>query len=1799
MPGITAAGETQPGDTGTSGSGRTRMEYDAGGDMSATGTKLKPVDTTTDNDGNVVPITYPGYSVRKLSDGSWSYNRLYDCYTTEFNGYNYAVISKYYDTYQQDLLEIGNSVNSGYVIITEEQFNDYFNSSTSEANQNNLLDYDNWKDYQNGITTIESNPAAWYAKYAKDIFDSFDREYKAYDAEYKRVDDWNQKNPDNPLPYPSKPTSSINKKPSEIIVGEARNEYFCNRWKGEDGKGSTILDGYGFKLTLVRDNINNNSSDTSLMVYMMKAEGKKELATTTKYFTDNDGFLTKDRSLEILGIGPKAFEGVLNVVSLSAPKEIRFICDEAFKGSFISSVTFENAETIGNRAFMNCTSLKNVTLVTSTKNIGTEAFRNSGITNIKLPSSVGNISGGAFSFCSNLQNVEFTPGTDCVIGQCAFFNDYALNDVQMEKAKIISIGDGAFAITSAQSGSWEHAVLPEGITGEDEDHTLGDSLFEGRNNLKSVTFPRDLGIKGKTVKLKPNMFLDCTNLEYVSFHAEAGSAVCMNVEFPEDMFLDVLNPEFYVMGPERNTQTGEEASPRKSTWVAYTKATKYVPYRYVDTKGNWCYEISDGVYIMQANDKNELTSCRPVDSSSNEPIDLDIPEKIGSYEIKTIANGALSNANLRERIRSITIHDNSITKLDDSVFEGLPKLQKVTVGNAVNSIGNRTFANCPALKDIIFHTPLIGHEGFTIGEDAFKTTGDELTIHGDIVVGYAPFETAIGKDSGKIDEAGKRICYKSLEPNVLTVMYDNKTGDVVLLDYPKFNELDSSNKEHLAEMEKFYTDKYGRLPGTFTIKIKDANGVTTSTATGIKAEEVDVKGTEPKLRASESKAVLYDENGTYDSLRKEFTAEWIKADGAESAYELASFGPWIDEDYLALAAKEYFGAKQDMKLPQSYFKKYPYSILRNYSRGTSAKADYETVTEDELLWINSCLHLNIPEGITSIDAPTFFNATENNRNVNTYFGEDDAGYNSRIMCTTGKDGSVPGLFSGYYPDYEEGSAEKDKYETAIRGNDRILSITMHDVKRLPDYAFDSCERLQKVTLGPALKQMGKAPFRGCYVAADVEGNDYFEIENGIIYIVNDGTDKDEDAIAGTYTIKECLPARGSAVGDTAIITGTDPKLENVSKIEDGAFEDCNYVQKIDLQDAKKLKKIPKRCFFNCLSLDEVRLPVTVYRIDSEAFGNNKGDLTGKEEDYKSQITVRIPGKEVHIVSDAFTPKKGTVIETYEGTSAADYAIYYKDSKPKGEGDMRLEYISELHTVRFYVPNLDPNPDNELDPDEEPSPSPTATPSPTPDASASPAPSSEPVVDDNDSGYKSLILVKEQTGIEDGKNATPPKKSEIPKFDGYTFSEWKGSYTNVTEDRIVIGVYTDNSGDASRHKVTFYTYDGSSVVSEQYVNEGGDAVAPMPPEREGYKFVAWVPNNFTNITSDLTVLASYELNPANPNGSANPNPSGSGNGNGDGTNATASPAPTGVPAPTATPDPVRKYTVSVSGGSGSGEYPAGAIVAINAYYLDNQVFDRWTSSTAGVGFANPSATSTTFTMPAANVAVTATYKTGNGAAADTPGGGSAGGGTGGSGSGSTGSTSGTTNNGTTVEVTKPGFSNTGVAGATVNGATDNFVIKITEDQAATDAATAALQARYGDLGRILYFPMDISLYDSTGRTKIADTSGISVNLTLPLPDELIQYAGNNKMAAISGGALEDLNARFTTVGGVPCINFTATHFSPYVIYVDTANLTEATIDSTPKTGDPIHPKWFLAIGMACISLVLFFKRDKVVVKTKAA
>jgi hypothetical protein len=100
----------------------------------------------------------------------------------------------------------------------------------------------------------------------------------------------------------------------------------------------------------------------------------------------------------------------------------------------------------------------------------------------------------------------------------------------------------------------------------------------------------------------------------------------------------------------------------------------------------------------------------------------------------------------------------------------------------------------------------------------------------------------------------------------------------------------------------------------------------------------------------------------------------------------------------------------------------------------------------------------------------------------------------------------------------------------------------------------------------------------------------------------------------------------------------------------------------------------------------------------------------------------------------------------------------------------------------------------------------------------------------------------------------------------------------------------------------------------------------------------------------------------------------------------------------------------------------------------------------------------------------------------------------------------------------------VVSATVNGSSDNFVIKITESAAASEEVVKALMAEYGsDISAIKYFPMDISLYDSTGNTKITDTTGLSISITLPLPD----------FSGATGASIKDISVLI--LANIPCVS----------------------------------------------------------------
>ena len=112
-------------------------------------------------------------------------------------------------------------------------------------------------------------------------------------------------------------------------------------------------------------------------------------------------------------------------------------------------------------------------------------------------------------------------------------------------------------------------------------------------------------------------------------------------------------------------------------------------------------------------------------------------------------------------------------------------------------------------------------------------------------------------------------------------------------------------------------------------------------------------------------------------------------------------------------------------------------------------------------------------------------------------------------------------------------------------------------------------------------------------------------------------------------------------------------------------------------------------------------------------------------------------------------------------------------------------------------------------------------------------------------YDGTIL-KTQT-VEAGTAATAPTS---PSREGYSFSGWDKSFSNVTSDLTVTARYA-----IIVYIVTFVNYDGSILKTEE-VTYGNAATAPTNPSRVGYNFIGW-DKTFSNVTSRLTVTAQYE------------------------------------------------------------------------------------------------------------------------------------------------------------------------------------------------------------------------------------------------------------------------------------------------------------------------------------------------------
>lgn len=861
---------------------------------------------------------------------------------------------------------------------------------------------------------------------------------------------------------------------------------------------------------------------------------------------------------------------------------------------------------------------------------------------------------------------------------------------------------------------------------------------------------------------------------------------------------------------------------------------------------------------------------------------------------------------------------------------------------------------------------------------------------------------------------------------------------------------------------------------------------------------------------------------------------------------------------------------------------YPYLTDSQREAAKTALDKYtnnQNLTEDQQHFIDSALNVVIPEGIQAIRDGLFV-------------AKEDADVAS---LKEDKTVTIYGLDAIEVNDFRSADGTKAAAHlkginilgntasiaaNAFEGCEKLETVNITgNMSSIGDYVFKNCPALNDVTLSGTINSLGLIPFTGCDKLSNVSflGNDYFSCDNSIIYGMSGGA---------KARIIECLEGRTSKYVKPSELAG-------VTSIAPRAFQGCDALREIDLTESE-ITTVPEYAFADTTEMRTIKLPTTCTTIEDYAF-----QKSGMERLEASQYLNLIGQHAFDELLKANPDPKDVVICSPENSYLYNYAQlkgFTVDTTP----------LVEYFTVNFRDWNeklgsyaLVPDAEQRVKGGE------AATP-PTPAGKSGevfqywdPDPS-EITADvtitamyskEDPDANKLTVTFQDWDGTVIKKikvssggsiaDADLPNTSNLVR-DGYIFIGWDRPLTNITESFTTMAQYKALSEDDI--VVRYINSVTKEVFYQTTIKKGTVAPSIQTPTVSGYTFKEWLPDIATAITENTDFYAVYEASGSNNGGTVSPGTSTS-------PGASTSPGGNNNNGTTA-----KMYTLTVKNGSGSGSYVAGSqpIIVANDP-AKNQQFSSWSIDPANTKIASKVLSATVITMPEANVTVTANYtaKSGSGNKTNTS-----------TGSGNStnsnsnrrpsSTTTGTVSGGrTTVVIDKNGLSNTGVVSATVNGSSDNFVIKITESAAASEEVVKALMAEYGsDISAIKYFPMDISLYDSTGNTKITDTTGLSISITLPLPDSLITYAGNNKVAGVVNSKLDKLSPKFSTISGVSCVTFTAEHFSPYVIYVDTNNLTAGTIaDSTPKTGDGIHPKWFLSMGLACISVVLFMKKDK--------
>ncbi len=429
------------------------------------------------------------------------------------------------------------------------------------------------------------------------------------------------------------------------------------------------------------------------------------------------------QGVPVVAIGEKAFYNKKNVTSISIPKTVTSIGDQAFRGcsALVSiSVAEENERystdemgvlfnkdkttlilcpvgfkgdyviphsvtAICEYGFFACSALTSVRIPAGVTEIMTSTFENCGkLSSVTIPDSVVKIGKYAFDSCNALKQLTIPYGVQVI--EAHAFESSGLVSVSIPDS-VITIGDQAFYWCSDLLS----VTIPDSVT------WMGSCVFYWCHKLESVTIGSGLSLIGY------GAFYDCENLTSVTIKEGVQ-------EIGDSAFNSCLSLSS-VHIPQSITAIGDASFANSGlTSVDISAAVTYIG----SNAFMGCPQLT-GIWVDKGN-SNYSSDYRGVLYNKDYTTLLQGGGGLaGEFyvlgSVTTIAENAFA-FNTHLQYLSITA---SVKEIGDRAFFACDGLVEVTIHNGVTRIGKEAFYNCDKLR-IVSLPRSINH----IGERAFS-----------------------------------------------------------------------------------------------------------------------------------------------------------------------------------------------------------------------------------------------------------------------------------------------------------------------------------------------------------------------------------------------------------------------------------------------------------------------------------------------------------------------------------------------------------------------------------------------------------------------------------------------------------------------------------------------------------------------------------------------------------------------------------------------------------------------------------------------------------------------------------------------------------------------------------------------------------------------------------------------------------------------------------------------------------------------------------------------------------------------